>query len=401
MEIAFVGQPFADEGNLREFVDEAVGDASVEKLSVMTAWAKYSGLIRVKDQLESFRARGGTSRLIVGIDEGGATEQGLRLALELFDSVHVLFDRSGRTFHPKIYLFEGPDVARLLVGSNNMTAGGVFYNYEGALQVLVDLAVGKEKQVVEQIVEYMGRLYGDTGVCKKLDADVLKELVADPRYRIRDERLRRRAPTGTPADDVDTRLDLDQVTPLFESSAEAKKSVPASGGSASVPSPVATPPIPSSGGVSSSTSAVTRRWYRRMSPSDAQHPPGADTAVTGNLKLNRAGHPIDQTTYFRNDFFGGFTWTSEATPRGPKETTIVPFSTVISGNDLGSFDLTIDHKETREAGQGNVTTWLHWGSLSPVMRATDYTDSYLVLERLADDSFHLEITPQEPVGFIQ
>lgn len=400
MDLGFIGQPFADKENLRDFVDKAVADARVDRLSVLAAWAKYSGLIRVKDQLEAFRGRGGTSRLIVGIDEGGATEQGLRLALELFDSVHVLFDRSGRTFHPKVYLFEGSEIARLLVGSNNLTAGGVFYNYEGALQVLIDLAVGKEKQVVEQVTEYMDRLYGDSAVCKKLDETVLEELVADPRYRIRDERARRRAPTGTPADDVDTRLDLDQVTPLFESSAEAKKSVPPSGGSASVPAPVATPPIPSPA-TTPSSSAVARRWYRQMSPSDAQQPPGAGTAVTGNVKLNRAGHAIDQTTYFRHDFFGGLPWSSETTPRGPKETTVVSFRVTINGNDLGPFDLTVDHADFREAGQGNVTTWLHWGSLNPVMRATNYAGSYVVLERLSDDSFNLEITPTKPVTFIQ
>ena len=402
LEIAFTGQPFVDAGNLRDFVDNALGDTRVDRLSVMSAWAKYSGLNRIRGQLETFRSRGGTSRLIVGIDEGGATEQGLRLALELFDTVHVLFDMSGRTFHPKVYLVEGTEVAHVLIGSNNLTAGGVFYNYEGAIQMLLDLASGKENEVVQQIVGYMDRLYADSAICRALDAEFLETLVSDPRYRIRDERARRRAPTGEATDDVDSHLDLDHPTPLFDSSSEPKRSVLSSGGSgATVPEPETIPVIPELPLAGKSSVAVQKRWFRRLSASDAQHPPSAKTAPTGNVRLNQAGHPIDQTSYFRDELLGTLPWTSLTTDRGIKESTFVPFHVTINGNYLGLFELVVDHAGYREAGQGNVTTVLHWGPLNQVMRASNYTDDFFVLERLIDGSFTLEITSTPPTTFIK
>jgi|GEM_PF-3868672 len=45
----------------------------------------------------------------------------------------VFNNRSGNTFHPKIYLFANEErQAELFIGSNNLTKGGLFTNYEAA-----------------------------------------------------------------------------------------------------------------------------------------------------------------------------------------------------------------------------------------------------------------------------
>src|SRR5438046_736357 len=122
MRVRMIGQPFADEANLIEILPEMLD--GMGHLTAVVAWVKRSGLSRVGAALESFRRRGGHSRLVTGIDEGGATEQGLRMALELFDEVYVFHDVERRTFHPKFHLAEGGSKGALLLGSNNLTAGG-------------------------------------------------------------------------------------------------------------------------------------------------------------------------------------------------------------------------------------------------------------------------------------
>jgi len=86
------------------------------------------GIVRVETDLKAFRDRKGTSRTIVGVDEGGATEQGLRLAAGLFDEAYVFYSGDGRTFHPKVYYLTGASRAVAFIGSNNLTPGGTFFN---------------------------------------------------------------------------------------------------------------------------------------------------------------------------------------------------------------------------------------------------------------------------------
>jgi HKD family nuclease len=132
----FFGQPFSDEETTAAFLTATVEDPEIEVLTIVVAWARFRGLRRIKEALESFRARGGELRIILGIDEGGATRPGLMLALELATEAFVFHDPAGWTIHPKVYLGEGQRKAILFVGSSNATPGGLFGNYEASLKAL-------------------------------------------------------------------------------------------------------------------------------------------------------------------------------------------------------------------------------------------------------------------------
>jgi len=54
--------------------------------------------------------------------------------------------------------------------------------------------------------------------------------------------------------------------------------------------------------------------------------------------------------------------------------------------------LKVDHAPHRESGQSNHASVLHWGPLAPVLRETNYSGYTLTLERLADDSYRLDIS---------
>lgn len=141
---------------------------------------------------------------------------------------------------------------------------------------------------------------------------------------------------------------------------------------------------------------VVATWWKRLSASDAQHPPAAGSAPTGNLRLSKAGHSIDWRTYFRRDFFGGRSWTEGAVSGLPAEEVTVTFHVIIDGEDLGAMGLRIDHAPHREADQNNVPTVLHWGALGEWLRATNYTDHYIALTKFADDRYNLEISRAVP-----
>lgn len=411
VDVSFVAQPFADGRDLRDFLEAVAAEPAINELDVVVAWAKRSGLRRVRTQLEVVRDRPGTTRLIVGIDEGGATRQGLELACEIFSTVHVFHDNSWRTFHPKIYLGVGADRARLLVGSNNLTAGGVFYNYEAALECVLSLPA--DQGLVDEVRAYIDRLYTDANVCKPLDDDLLAELINNPRYRVRDEDASKTASGQGPDDDEPPEdVDLEAGDPepapgsIFGKSAESKRAdpMPAAAKKAAVAkkAPAAKKAAPVQGAAKKAgvpggpIAGVAKRWFKKLSASDARHPPSATSHVTGVLRLVQAGHPINQTNYFRAGFFANRPWTGTPRPRGLFEETTVPFRVVVNGIDHGVHTLRVDHAPWREAGQGNHTTVLHWDDVAAILDATDHTGDYVILERLTDGSFRLEITPTDP-----
>ncbi|MGQ0824221.1 MAG: phospholipase D family protein [Actinomycetota bacterium] len=412
MEARFIAQPFADDRDLRDFMNAIAADDDLTHLDVVVAWAKRSGLSRLRKDLEAIGARAGETRLIVGIDEGGATRQGLELARELFDVVHVFHDRGGGTFHPKVYAARGESAARLLVGSHNATAGGVYFNHEAGIECLLTLP--DDAVLLDSVTHYVDRLYADTAVCMELTDDLLAELIANPRYRVRDEDTHPR-PTGTNApEELDDSVDIEDAPEppgaspsVFGRSAEQRKKDPGTGlpkkaaAKATGATKKAAAPPPSAGSAPPAptplpAAVAVKRWFKRLASSDAQHPPGGQSNVTGVLRLVQAGHPIDQTSYFRQDFFAPLPWAATPKPRGLFEQTVVPFAVRLNGADAGMHNLRVDDAAYREAGQGNHTSVLHWDGLGPTLAATDYTGNFVVLERLADGTYRLEITPHDP-----
>ncbi len=51
----------------------------------------------------------------------------------------------GHTFHPKVYVVEHAATATVIVGSNNLTEGGFFSNYEAATLATFDLPTDAEE----------------------------------------------------------------------------------------------------------------------------------------------------------------------------------------------------------------------------------------------------------------
>lgn len=419
MDVQLVTQPYEDSGTLAEFLDDASSLPAVSAATFVVAWAKRSGLTIIRPALETFKSRGIPTSLIVGIDQGGATRQGLELALASFDSVHVLHDH-GRTFHPKLYWIAGAEAARLFIGSNNLTEGGVRSNYEVALQCDLDLTNPSDARLQQTVLDYIDRLLGDVEICKPLSSTLLIDLLADGRYVIGDEDAGRTGTTTTRSEG-----DAGARPSIFGRSAERKKARPASpratephetepkpetegaiepttppsGATLQTLPPPATGPQPPLA-VPAPTATVEARWYKRLRSSDAQHPPNPRSNPTGNLRLNKAGADIDWRRYFRDELFGSTVWTAETIPAGVLETTAIPFEVTIAGSYIGLITLIVDYGAYREADQANVTTVLHWGSLLPALRATSYIDYYVVIERLSDGSFHLTITDSEPAGYL-
>lgn len=120
----------------------------MERCRMVVAFAKRSGVARVLPHMAAFRKRGGRISVTVGVDVKGTSREALELLLASTDEVFVTHQPdSSCTFHPKVYLFDGPTGARSIVGSHNLTAGGLEVNYEAGVAFEFDFAVPTDQAV--------------------------------------------------------------------------------------------------------------------------------------------------------------------------------------------------------------------------------------------------------------
>lgn len=82
------------------------------------------------------------------------------------------------TFHPKIFSFASPERAELVVGSGNLTQGGLYTNYEAGVRVSLDLSDETQRGVFDDI-EGVLDVWADegSGTSRELDHSRLDGLV--------------------------------------------------------------------------------------------------------------------------------------------------------------------------------------------------------------------------------
>jgi hypothetical protein len=200
--VRLIGQPFGDL-TIGGVLTDALARPSSKHFRAAVAWAKATGLSRVGHEIQSMRDRspGNTATLYVGIDEGGATWEGLELARQVTSNAFIYYDTGARTFHPKLYVVEGDDAATVIVGSGNATRGGLYTNYEVADWLHLDKSDGDDAAYLSSVHDYMDNLQAQP-CCLRLDDASVAELRRQG-YNISSEsaanrRRRERRATGRP-----------------------------------------------------------------------------------------------------------------------------------------------------------------------------------------------------------
>ncbi|AQT07554.1 putative HKD family nuclease [Pseudomonas protegens] len=151
-----MNQPFT--GHLGNRLIEFLDSSDYHTLNIVVAFAKSSGVLRLKDSLEKFRKRGGTVNVYVGVDLGGTSYEALSALLNHTDSLNVVHSEQGQTFHTKIYQFLGKNKGVVVVGSHNLTGGGLWSNFESSVIIPVDNSASSNNPVVNGVGEYVGKL---------------------------------------------------------------------------------------------------------------------------------------------------------------------------------------------------------------------------------------------------
>jgi len=138
MRVEFISQPDVQFGRI--LTDLLDSEPQPHKVIVVSAFVSLQTILRLKESILRINGNGGVSRLVFGIDMGGTSQEVLREVVSWqTDNRIVKHRRPGFTFHPKLYLVEWQDKAEILIGSNNVTEGGLFRNYESSARIIYDL----------------------------------------------------------------------------------------------------------------------------------------------------------------------------------------------------------------------------------------------------------------------
>jgi len=178
MDIRFIAQPQENAQLGALLTDSLSNSAGIKTVTIVSAFASMATVIRIKGPLLNLHESEKTKvRLVIGVDMGGTSKEVLtELASWPFEVFIFKNKKSGVTFHPKIYVVERKSSAEIYIGSNNLTEGGFFKNYEGS--ALVKYLLPKDKNEYGVAKEELKKfLDPKPPVAKLLDSDYLKKLL--------------------------------------------------------------------------------------------------------------------------------------------------------------------------------------------------------------------------------
>ncbi len=138
MIIRTICQPGTELGN--EISELLNSDAVYSRIVFVSAFTALRTILRLRERLLAHMEDGANLCFVIGIDIGGTSREVLEELLRWNCETFVFHNTIARaTFHPKVYLFETATSATIFIGSNNLTDGGFYTNYEAATRYDFDL----------------------------------------------------------------------------------------------------------------------------------------------------------------------------------------------------------------------------------------------------------------------
>ncbi|NKQ34954.1 MAG: hypothetical protein HF973_04980 [Chloroflexi bacterium] len=146
------------------------------------AFVKGSGVKHIRAELQEFVQQGGLVQLIFGIDQLGSSREGLAGLLSALNGKgSVWINHSIEkyiTFHPKMYLFVSDITAFVIIGSGNLTEGGLYTNDEASLMYWLDLHNFEDRYLLQEVNANFDKWRDITeGNALLLTPDLLDDLV--------------------------------------------------------------------------------------------------------------------------------------------------------------------------------------------------------------------------------
>ena len=397
MKVTFLGQGFEDTSS------NAVGYHLIKYLNWqkfhsftgISAFASEAGIFGLSEHIQNAKKYFKHLSLIVGIDQEGTSKEALEEILNLKIESYIFYQSEPIIFHPKIYLFEGENDIKLILGSSNLTRTGLFANVEGSILLEIDVDDKEGIELLLELKNYFKTLFdfSDPNLFK-----ITQEVIADffargilPDEIKRREIYSRKQPIDISEFDNNYKLIVPnrKISKAPSNFPSKRKSAKQEANSSQINPLVELNSLPEKILVWESGTLTER---------DLNIPKGKNTNPTGSMLLKKGKTiGIDQRIYFRNQIFSRLAWAYDSSPRTAHiERATCFFRIVILGIDYGIFSLMLSHNtktDTKTYRQKNSMTALSWGKAKNLIAQSSLIGKSLSLysDLIQNNHFVLEI----------
>ena len=184
MKAKFLGHGLNSENkfNVGKQIVVSLADNKYNCFNGFVAFAAISGVSTILKNLKIASKNYSQLRFFIGVDNMGTSKEALELLLKENIETYIYHDKKDYiTYHPKIYLFEGPVFTRVIIGSSNLTNSGIKTNIEASVQI--DFRTKTDKQgekLLSEIKNNFSELLNlKSKQLSKLTSELIEKLVAD------------------------------------------------------------------------------------------------------------------------------------------------------------------------------------------------------------------------------
>lgn len=331
------------------------------------AYVKESGVRTIAGSLAGMAQR---AEVFVGIRNDITSYQGLVALLRCGSQVWAVDTATKhRVYHPKLYLTWAAKEAHALIGSANLTAGGLRGNIEASARLRFNLRRKEDRAVVESIRTAFETLSlkHPQHVFRVPDESAAARLLEEGR--LVDETLATTTiPAGLPVKDR-----KDGLRPM-----SLRRFTPQGG---KVDAPVLPAVVMAPGGA-----GLLPVWRSKpLTERDLNIPKSGGTHATGSMGLKAGAWqaPMDHRHYFREQVFAAADW-EEDEPGSRWERASILAGLKVKGIWHGIFSFKLSHNRDTDSPtykQNNFMTQLHWGTARPLIARDDLLGRELTLYR--------------------
>lgn len=184
MKATFLGHGLNAENkfNVGKQIVISLADNKYNCFNGFVAFAAVSGVLTILKNLKLASTNYSQIRFFIGVDNMGTSKEALELLLKENIETYIFHDkREYITYHPKIYIFEGPVFTRIIIGSSNLTNSGIKTNIEASVQIDFRTKTDKqgEKLLSEIKTNFAELLSLKSKQLTRLTTELIEKLVSD------------------------------------------------------------------------------------------------------------------------------------------------------------------------------------------------------------------------------
>ncbi|RXK89564.1 hypothetical protein EST62_00015 [Chlorobaculum sp. 24CR] len=354
-ELEIILQGLSENDDHETAVNQLLTASDIDNYLFSLAFARKNGVERIEDNLKKVADK---SKLFIGIRNGITSVQSIFQLLKIGLTPYVVDTASNKKiFHPKIYAAYGETKAYVILGSANLTFGGLNQNIEASSYIKLNRRQKADEDYLQKLVQTI------TELTVKYPEHVFQ--ITSPRQavellyegRLEDERLTRLPVTNKTQ--CDKARDNLKPIPIVEKSNLGQNK-----------------PINSRKVKIVANTGVLVWESKPLAERSLNIPHGNNTNITGDTNLGEGlMENIDFQHYFRETVFSDLEWRKEYKSRNSHlERAIINAEIVIKNLSYGEFKMEVTHDprtDTKSYMQRNVMTKIKWGEARGLIASRD------------------------------